>query len=221
MSTQNDKIAKRQIEDQLKWDDRIDAAEVSVGVENGKVLLTGTVPDFSAKLAAERDAYQIPNVLRVENLLEVRIPDEMGKPGDSEITDNIEKKLVWNNQIDEKDITIDVNDGLVTLRGGVKSFREHHVAENLASSVNGVVSIDNQLIVRPLYSIADKVIREDIREAYRRNNLVDEDNIHIEVKNGVVYLSGVVSHYVIKREAYDLAVNTKGVSGVEDNTTIG
>jgi len=80
MSTQNDKIAKRQIEDQLKWDDRIDVTDVDVGVENGKVLLTGTVPTYSTKMAAERDAIQVTNVLRVENLLEVQIPDEVGKP---------------------------------------------------------------------------------------------------------------------------------------------
>jgi osmotically-inducible protein OsmY len=220
MSTQNDKIAKRQIEDQLKWDDRIDVSDVQVGVENGKVLLTGTVPNYSAKMAAERDAVQVTNVLRVENLLEVQIPDEIGKPNDSEIRDNLIQRISWNSQVREDGISADIEDGIVTLRGTVNSFWERQIAADIAGDIRGIVKVDNQLVVKPVYSIEDKLIRADILEAYRRNNLVDEGNIHVDVKDGVASLSGVVSHYVIKKAAYDLAMYTKGVRGVEDNTTI-
>jgi hyperosmotically inducible protein len=47
---------KRDVVDQLYWDNRVDASDVTVEVSNGTVTLRGTVPTYFASTAALNDA---------------------------------------------------------------------------------------------------------------------------------------------------------------------
>ena len=73
MTHDREKI-KKDITDQLYWDDRVDAAEVDIHVSDGKVELSGTVPTFNALRAAEMDAYTVPGVKEVKNDLALKLP---------------------------------------------------------------------------------------------------------------------------------------------------
>ena len=42
----NDETIDKQVVDQLYWDSRVNASEVAVTVQNGKVTLHGTVPSY-------------------------------------------------------------------------------------------------------------------------------------------------------------------------------
>lgn len=56
----------------MNTDIRLLASDIKVTMENGTIILTGIVPTLLAKSAAEEDAYQVPEVMFVENLLKVR-----------------------------------------------------------------------------------------------------------------------------------------------------
>lgn len=56
----------------LNMDIRLMASDITVKLENGKIILTGIVPTLHARSVAEEDAYQVPEVMFVENLLKVR-----------------------------------------------------------------------------------------------------------------------------------------------------
>lgn len=214
-------IKKQDIIDQLTWDNRVNANEVYVNVQNSIVQLKGTVPTYASKIAAEKDAYQVTGVTRVENNLQVEIAPDIAKPTDLEITENIENKLIWNSQINSVNIRVDTVEGIVTLSGVVDSYWEKNLAEDIALYTNGVIEVINKLSVTLAKSVVDIDIEEDIKNTYRRIGLANHDEITVNATDGVVRLSGVVPNYRIKREAYNIAMYTAGVVDVIDDLTLG
>jgi len=185
------------------------------------VQLKGTVPNYTAKIAAERDAYQVVGVMNVENYLEIEFPPSVTMPADEEITDNVDKMLAWNSRIHSDKINVSTSNGTVTLSGNVNSYWEKYLAGEIATSTTGVIGVVNNLTVSPTRSIIDMDIEKDIKNTYKRSSLIDEDKIGVSVKNGIVHLSGSVSNYLIKKQAHDIAMYTASVVDVIDEITIG
>ncbi len=63
------------------------------------------------------------------------------------------------------------------------------------------------------YRRSDDRILEDINEALTRHAEIDASNIHVEVKNAVVTLTGSIESRQMKRLAEDCA---EAVAGIED-----
>jgi osmotically-inducible protein OsmY len=53
---------KKDVEDELQWEPKINAARVGVGVRDGTVSLTGEVETFPEKWAAETAAKRVSGV---------------------------------------------------------------------------------------------------------------------------------------------------------------
>jgi len=81
----SEELKKQDIVDQLTWDDSVNANAVHIDVMDNIVRLTGKVPNYLAKMAAERDAYQVAGVANVENYLEVEFPPTITRLTDDEI----------------------------------------------------------------------------------------------------------------------------------------
>ena len=213
-------LTKQDVIDQLVWDDRVDANDVLVNVEDGSVQLKGKVPNISAKFAAARDAYMVTGVQSVDNQLEVEFPSTETIPEDEQLTNNVSNMLLWNDSIDSSDIAIKTENGVVTLTGTVNSFWEKTEAEEVAATAVGVVDVINLLNINLTGTFIDADIETDIENAFRRSNLIDEDKVTVDVTNGVVTLTGFVNTYQIKRVALDIAAYTAGVSDVIDDLTV-
>lgn len=221
MKPTSDEIRKQDIVDQLTWDDSVDANDVSVSVRNGIAELKGSVPTYATKMAAERDAYLVTGIAAVENKLEIDFPSGIAIPTDTEITGNVESKLIWDSQINATGIKVETTNGVVTLSGVVDSYWEKNLAEDLARNTSGVIDVLNDLAVNLAKSIVDIDVENDIIDAYRRSGLIDEEKINVNVNDGIVHLTGIVPNYLIKRQAYNLAMYTAGVIDVIDDITIG
>jgi osmotically-inducible protein OsmY len=218
--TTTEEMRKQDIVDQLTWDDSVDANEVHVSVKDGNVKLTGTVPNFTAKLAASKDAYMVAGVKDVENDIDVEYPVTLQVPSDEEITSNINNMLIWNDNILSSNIKVETQNRIVTLRGSVESFWEKSLAGDIAASARGVIDVINTLDIELTKTAMDVDIQQDIKNAYRRSILIDEDKIIVGVNNGIVRLTGSVANYPIKKEALDIAMYTAGVIDVIDELTI-
>jgi osmotically-inducible protein OsmY len=216
-----EEIKKQDIVDQLTWNDSVNANDVQVTVNGKTIQLKGSVPNYTAKMAAERSAFQVAGVDQVENYLEVAFPPNYTMPGDEEITGNINHMLGWNNTIRSDDISIKTKHKIATLSGVVNSYWEKYLAGRIAVTTHGVIEVINDLAVQPTRNIIDMDIEKDIRNTYRRSGLIDEHKIKVSVNNGVVHLSGVVSNQLIKQQAHDVAMYTAGVVDVVDELTIG
>ncbi len=213
-------IITKDVVDQLKWDDSVDDSNISVKVSENHVFLEGFVNSYSAKIAASKNAYLVPGVKHVENNLKVRFTEASSLPGDEQLSRNIADSLHWNSRIDSSGIEVDTRDRKVILRGKVSSFWEKFEAEDLVLNTQGVYGIKNQLEVILEKTVEDRDIESDLRNAFERSILIDEDKIDISCRKGIVRLSGSVANYAIKREAMDLAYYTRGVVNVIDEVTI-
>jgi osmotically-inducible protein OsmY len=211
-------IFKKEIADQLRWDSRVDAADVQVSVSDGKVTLSGTVPTVQARRAAVLDAYSVSGVQTVENNITVRHKEPL--PASEVVEQRVRYVLAWNPDINSTDIEVLADAGVVTLGGKVEVFWKKLSAENLAMCVGGVLDVVNKLAVVPMNDIMDESIAEDILGALGRNSLVSAEAVDVTVRNGFVTLEGTIPSRLARDSALEAAYYTKGVTGVEDRLII-
>jgi osmotically-inducible protein OsmY len=211
---------KRDVVDQLAWDSRVNANEIEVKVNDNTVTLTGTVPSFGARLAAERDTRTVLGVQRVQNLLTVAYPSSISVPIDGQIQSNIDDLLRWDPSVEAANITAQVVDGRVTLEGTVDAVWKKTEVERRVSNVGGVRGVANKLVVVPTRNITDQMIAEAIENALDRNMLVDVESIDVQVEDAVVNLYGTVATWAVDQTVYNTALFTNGVADVYDNLII-
>lgn len=216
-----DEQIKVEVARQLKWDARIDASDVSVMVDNGRVELKGNVPSTTAKSAAYDDAHKVSGVVSVDNKLEVQFPKTKTVPTDADIKSNIISTFSYDSDLESYKIDVSVEGGWVTLEGTVDAYWEKAMAKNEAMDVHGVVGVTNNLAVVPTEDYLDEDIATDIVNALERNVTVTASDIDVKVENGEVTLSGTVDMLTEKNTAFDIAQHTPGVVSVDNEIIVG
>jgi len=133
--------------------------EINVRVEDGRVVLTGSVEDEVRKDLARQLALGVDGITAVDNDLVVdpdresalAESDERSFPvlvEDASITAAIKSKLMWSRFKDAMDVDVDTLSGAVTLTGAVDNREVEAMAMSLAKDTRGVVSVDNQLTIK-------------------------------------------------------------------------
>lgn len=220
MSAVTDEKIKKDVVDQLYWDSRVDASEIDIEVDDGKVILKGEVPDYGSKASASSDAWTIEGVTAVENDIQVNYPSAMTVPTDEDLASNIRTSLELDADIDATDIDISVTGGIVTLEGAVDTYWKKERVEDVASNAEGLVDLVNKISIVPTEDFLDKNIAEEIVGSISRNFNVDEEEIDVIVKDGEVTLSGKVDDWNAYRAVLDAAEFTPGVTDVKDHLII-
>ena len=112
-----DSQLQRDVMDELRWEPQVDSAHIGVTAKNGVVTLTGSVPNYSQKLAAEGATCRVAGVKAIAEEIDVRF---VGDPptSDPEIAERIVNMLKWDVTVPD-DITVKVEHGRVTLTGQV------------------------------------------------------------------------------------------------------
>ncbi len=211
---------KKDVVDQLHWDDRVEASDVKVEVVDRAVRLSGNVPTYTARRAAEKDAWLIGGVLSVDNELEVVYPSDVRPPDDSDLQGDLSTALGWEPELRGADIDVFIRDGWVTLTGSVDAYWKKLRAEELASTLVGVRGVSNELSVVPSNQYGDRMIASSIISALERNIHIEADEIDVSVDEGVVTLSGSVSSLPAFEAAQDAAAHTTGVVAIRNELTI-
>lgn len=122
---------------------------------------------------------------------------------DADICWDVSEELHWTPAVDEKDIAVKVNEGVVTLTGYVKSLAESAAAERAVKRIAGVRAIANDLLVNiPLNSkLPDPEIARNAAAAIERELPRNARLIHIVVHDGHVTLDGKVDWQYQKENA--------------------
>ncbi|MFP4348434.1 MAG: BON domain-containing protein [Thermodesulfobacteriota bacterium] len=216
----DDERIKKDIVDELFWDGRIDASDITVRVDGGIVTLSGEVPAFEDISAARDAAWSILGVVDVIDNLVVNFPTPPGPPTDDELEEMANNTLEWNTLIDASKVKASAAGGLVTLEGTVDAHWKKSYAESLISGMQGIINVENRLAVAPTESFTDEAIADDLVSAMTRDVMVDQDKITVEVKDNTVTLTGSVPSWTMAMEAEKDASRTPGVVEVHNELGI-
>ena len=207
---------QRDVVESLYWDVRLDAADVGVLVDAGRVTLVGTVPTYRARSAAREDALVIRDVVDVDNHLEVEVSAELDTPDDAELRTTVQDVLRADPDLGAADIEVTVEDGTVRLSGSVPTFWERELARSIAVTLPGVRGLVNEVVVVPEGDHDDVELARTIADTLGRNRHVDLSQVDIEVVHGEVTLSGPLPDEGVRQQVLDAARHTRGVTGVTD-----
>jgi osmotically-inducible protein OsmY len=213
----------------LARDPRVYSFNIRPEVDGGVVTLRGKVDNLKARRAAAEVARNTVGVYAVENRVKVRTGAEVAR-SDEAIETDVRTALARDPFVDRFEITVDSIGGVVRLAGTVDSYYEKSQADEVASGIGGVITVDNNLMVtneldpyaydpyvddtyvydygwydyQPAYTFeTDAEILDDIRGELFWSPFVDGDEVTVMVENGTATLTGTVdswSEYQAARE---------------------
>ncbi len=129
----------------LGWNASIGARDVSVSVVGGRVQLEGEVDAYWQRSRAEALILDIQGVVGVVNNLVV-VPELI--PGDQVIAGDVKSAITRCTCLEHDSITVEVDQGLVTLSGYVPNWRSKQYTPRLAESILGVKGVIDHLVVQ-------------------------------------------------------------------------
>ncbi|MDP5012212.1 MAG: BON domain-containing protein [Alphaproteobacteria bacterium] len=126
-------------------------ARVTVNVEGGEVLLTGSVQNQEWPVEAERIAWEASGVKKVLNNIEVVDNDDIGVgiyAQDSWITTQLKSKLLFGDDIRSLNYSLKTVGGVAYILGVAQSKEELDKVLDIASKTSGVTKVVNYTRVR-------------------------------------------------------------------------
>ena len=224
----SDKDIQADVEKALLVDPATDSYEVSVGVKDNVVTLSGEVDSWKEKELCGKVAMGVKGVKDVRN--EVIFEYNKERP-DEEIRQDIAQALRWDVLVDHALITVVVENGNVELSGTVGSLAEKSRASANAY-VSGVRSVDAENLDVRLWArdpslkqgkyenVSDEAIAEALEDAFLDDPRLAPFRIQAEVARGVVTLRGRVDNLKAKDAAAQDARNTVGVVRVKNRLKV-
>ena len=205
--------------DELKYDPRVDETEVGVEVDGGVVTLSGMVTDSIKKMAAEEGAHRACGVLDVVNHVEIR-PSTAAYCSDVDVAHEVRHALrsVVPHLADTQ-IRSTVTEGRVTLEGDVDTRAQREAAGQIISALPGVRGIENRLEVGQ--PVSPDAIHNEIERILERRAERQAGGIHVEVRGGLVKLTGVVYSPIEREAVLDAVREMPGVHEIEDELISG
>ena len=121
--------------------------------------------------------------------------------------------------VDDQEIGVSAEDGIVTLTGNVPSLKASVAAERAVKRVGGVRSVANNLHVKAADEHTDTDIARDALH-HLRNNVSIPLSVQAVVRDGWITLDGAVT-WMHQRAAAENAVRyLSGVKGVSNEITL-
>jgi osmotically-inducible protein OsmY len=201
---------------ELKWDPKISSAsDISVAVKDGVVTLSGFVPSFWEKDAAEKAVKRVYGVRGIANDIEVKL---FWQRTDPEIARDAVHELERHVSIPADRIKVTVKDGWVTLEGTVDWEYQKSLAQSAMKKLKGVSGVTNKIQVTPKASSAE--VKSKIEEALRRSAELDARRITVEIEGSTVKLYGSVSSWAERDEAERAAWSAPGTTMVENHILV-
>ena len=212
------------------------ANDLKVSVDSGKATLTGNVEEGVNKDLAKQIALGVDGIKSVDNQIVVQSDYVAPKRSaartygesmdDAGISAAVKSKLVWSKYTDGMTTEVETKSGKVTLRGTADSAASKEHAKSLAMDTRGVVSVDDQLMVKDVkpaiggvaktgQDVADGWITTKVKSTYGYSSTVNGSDIAVSTNSGIVTLSGKVDSGAERALAIALAQNVRGVKSVQ------
>lgn len=135
---------------------------------------------------------------------------------DKDLEQAVQNALEWDPSIDPGDIGVSAEEGVVTLRGNVRTHAEKYAAERIALHVFGARAVANDLAVHlpEAYERSDTQIAQAAVDALGWNTLVPAGRVGVSVSGGWITLKGNVEWQYQRDAAARCVRDLFGVKGV-------
>lgn len=199
--------------------DRKSFSSIEVTVKDGIATLTGTADS----LWTQQRATELPQtILGVRGVIDRISVGPVGTIDDSVLTKHLAYLFLEDPVVQRDDIHLDVQKGVVTLKGRVHSRQEKQTALNLAKMVKGIGEVRDLLSVEDVRDRPDTVLKEEITHRLAFDVWVVRPSLlNVQVKEGHAILTGQVGSAYEKGRVAELAwvesVHDVDVSGVTVN----
>ena len=208
---------QKKVLEAMDWEPSLDATRIGIAASGGVVTLTGQVPSYADRLAAERVVKRIVGVKGLANDLDVRLPGDARRT-DTDLATAAVKALEWDVQVPHQRIKPRVADGWITLEGEVEWQFQREAAERAVRHLLGVRGVSNQITLTAKVTPTD--LKNRIEAALKRNAELEARKIRVETKGGTVVLDGFVHSWAERDEAERAVWAAPGVMVVEDHLAV-
>lgn len=213
----NNSELQSDVQNAIKWEPLLNAAEIGVTVKDGVVSLTGIVDSYAKKLEAENAAKKVIGVKAIVENIEVKFFNALTKT-DAEIANEVLVGLKNNWSIPSDKLSVKVEEGWVTLDGELPWNYQREASKNAIIYLQGVKGVTNNIKIKS--DSKDAIEQIDIENAIARNWSIDESDINVSVSGTTVTLTGTVNTWYQKDEAARIAWKTSGIWHVNNDIVV-
>ena len=141
---------------------------------------------------------------------------------DQDIQHDVYRELRWDSRVDETEVGVEVDGGIVTLTGTVDSYAKKLAAREAAHRVLGVLDVADNVHVKWPGSAehTDTEIARAVRTCLEWDAFVPNEKILSTVTDGFVTLEGEVSTLREKADAEAAVRRLEGVHGVRNHIRV-
>jgi osmotically-inducible protein OsmY len=208
---------QQDVQDAIKWQPLLNAAEIGVTAKDGVVSLTGVVDSYVKKTEAEDAAKNVAGVRALIEKIEVKFSGSYSKTN-SEIATEVLDALRTRWDVPKDIIKVKVEAGWITLTGEVAWNYQKEAAEDAIKNLTGVTGVTNDITIKS--ESLESVEKTDIEKALKRNWAFHENRIQVQVSDHKATLTGSVDSLYQKNEAGSIAWNAPGVWTVDNELTV-
>jgi osmotically-inducible protein OsmY len=209
---------QKDVQNAIKWEPLLNAAEIGVTAQDGIITLSGTVNSYPKKMEAENAAKRVAGVKAVVEAIKVQFSENHTQKNDSEIAREVLNAFEWNGDVPNAKIKVKVENGVVTLEGELPWNYQKEAILRLVKNLMGVTGVNNHITIKS--DMHADIERKDIESALRRNWAIDDDDINVSVIGHMVTLTGTVQSWYQKDEAGRIAWSAPGVWMVENELLV-
>lgn len=208
---------QQDVQEAIKWQPLLNAAEIGVTAKNGVVSLTGVVDSFAKKTEAEDAAKNVAGVTAVVEKIEVKLPTSWSKTNAeiaAEVLDALRAR--WN--IPQDAIKVKVEAGWITLTGELTWNYQRESAADAIKYLMGVTGVTNKITIKS--DTHNAIEKAAVESALKRNWSLVNKEIHVKVSDHAATLTGTVNSWYQKEEAGHIAWGAPGVWTVDNQLAV-
>ena len=213
----NNQELQTDVQNAIKWEPLLNAAEIGVTAKDGVISLTGEVDSYAKKLEAENAAKKVIGVKAIVENIEVKFPSSWTKTN-TEIANEVLTGLNNNWSVPNDKVTVKVEDGWVTLEGELPWNYQREAAKSAVNFLTGVKGVTNNIKIKS--DSHDAIEKKEVEDAIGRSWSVDDSDINVSVTGTTVTLSGTVDSWYQKEEAGHIAWKTSGIWNVKNELVV-
>ncbi|MRX41655.1 BON domain-containing protein [Flavobacterium sp. LC2016-23] len=207
---------QKDVQNAIKWEPQLHAAEIGVTAKEGVITLMGTVNAYYKKLEAENAAKNVDGVKAVVQEIEVRYSNS--PKSDEDIANDVLKALKDNWSVPDDKIQVKVEEGWITLEGQVTWNYQKEAADQAVIYLPGVKGLTNHIMIKA--EIQNEIDKKNVQRALASNWALHSENIFIKVDGTEVTLTGSVSSIYQKDLAEKIVWKTPGIWSVNNQLVV-